>query len=111
METSVWIAVAIIALGTFSMRFMPMLWMKKHLESREGGDTPAEVPQWLVILGPLMVSGMFGVTLTPQSPDFGSWLATAAGVIATLITWRITRSLGLPVLFGVVTFGALYFAF
>lgn len=105
MDTSLWIAVIVIAVGTYAMRLIPLLWMQRHLQKHEDKDALNAVPQWLSILGPLMIAAMLGVSMTPKTNDAAAWAATLIGCAATLLAWYCTRSLGLPVLVGVVMFG------
>lgn len=110
MGNELWFAVAAIALGTFSMRLLPMLWMQRHLDKHDSQDAFDVMPQWLSLLGPMMIAAMFGGSLVPNTVDLSGWLATACGVLATLLTWRLTKSLGIPVLVGVFTYGVAFIA-
>ncbi|RDE19838.1 AzlD domain-containing protein [Motiliproteus coralliicola] len=111
MHDSLWLAVVAIAVGTFSMRFLPMLWMQRHLDKHDGQDAIDVMPQWLSLLGPMMIAAMFGGSLVPNSVNLTGWAATACGVLVTLLVWRRTLSLGLPVLAGVFAYGAVFIAF
>lgn len=102
MSTALWVAIALSALGTLLMRVVPFLWMQRRLDQREG---PGGMPEWLAILGPLMIAAVLGVSIVPVNPSPVSWLATALGLIATIVMWRRTRSLGWPVAVGVAVFG------
>jgi len=102
MSIELWLAVAVSALGTLLMRVVPFLWMQRRLGS--DADINA-MPQWLGILGPLMIAAVLGVSIVPVSPGAVSWLATAIGLSVTLIVWRRLRSLGWPVAAGVAAFG------
>ncbi|WP_110686781.1 AzlD domain-containing protein [Salinicola aestuarinus] len=103
MSATLWVAVLACAFGTLLMRVVPFLWMQRRLNSESGLN---DLPQWLGILGPLMIAAVLGVSLMPVHPSPASWLATLLGLVATLLVWRRTRSLGLPVAAGVATFGA-----
>jgi branched-subunit amino acid transport protein len=105
MDSTLWLAVFGTAAGTFCMRLLPLLWMQRHLDRHNDKDAFEVMPQWLSILGPLMIAAMLGVSLVPKSIDFISWITTACGVLVTVLIWRHTRSLGLPVLAGVLAFG------
>jgi branched-subunit amino acid transport protein len=106
MSNAIWLAVLASAIGTLLLRMIPLLWMRRRL-SRHNGESGGEaLPQWLGILGPLMIAALFGVSLVPRHPDALSWLATLIGVASTLLTWRFTRSLGWPIAAGVAGFGA-----
>lgn len=102
MSASLCVAVVICALGTLFMRVVPFLWMQRRLGSDTGLNA---MPQWLVILGPLMIAGVLGVSIVPVNPSPTSWLATAIGLSVTLLVWRRLRSLGWPVAAGVAVFG------
>ncbi|WP_404473510.1 AzlD domain-containing protein [Vreelandella venusta] len=102
MSTGLWLAVLICAFGTLLMRVVPFLWMQRRL----GSDTDmSAMPQWLGILGPLMIAGVLGVSIVPVNPSAISWVATVIGLSATLLTWWRLRSLGWPVAAGVAVFG------
>ena len=103
MSSAMWIAVIICALGTLLMRVVPFLWMQRRLGSAAGMNA---MPQWLVILGPMMIAAVLGVSIVPVNPSAISWLATAIGLSVTLLVWRRLRSLGWPVAAGVAVFGA-----
>lgn len=103
MSSAMWIAVIICALGTLLMRVVPFLWMQRRLGSATGMNA---MPQWLVILGPMMIAAVLGVSIVPVNPSAISWLATAIGLSVTLMVWRRLRSLGWPVAAGVAVFGA-----
>jgi branched-subunit amino acid transport protein AzlD len=105
MDNSVWLALAVCAVGTFLLRVIPMLWMKRHLIRQSAAAAEAPMPVWLTVLAPTMIAAMFGVSLVPGSLTFSAWLATALGILTTLLVWRRTRSLGWPVCAGVLMFG------
>ena len=105
MANDVWLAMAICAAGTFFMRVVPMLWMKRHLIRQHAAASEAAMPLWLTVLAPTMIAAMFGVSLVPVNQSIGAWLATAIGILSTLLVWRRTRSLGWPVCIGVLMFG------
>ncbi len=107
MDNNIWIALAICALGTLLMRLLPLVWMQRHLAKRKAQEAVDEIPSWLSVFAPLMIAGMFGVSLVPSNTTSASWLATALGVIATLVVWRFTRSLGWPVFAGVLVYGVM----
>ncbi|MBR2513903.1 MAG: AzlD domain-containing protein [Halomonas sp.] len=102
MSTALWFAVVICALGTLLMRVVPFLWMQRRLNSETGINN---MPQWLGILGPLMIAAVLGVSIVPVNPSAISWVATAIGLSATLLVWWRLRSLGWPVAAGVAVFG------
>ena len=102
MSTALWLAVVISALGTLLIRVVPFLWMQRRLNSESGLNN---MPQWLGILGPLMIAAVLGVSIVPVNPNAISWLATAIGLSVTLLVWSHTRSLGWPVAAGVAVFG------
>lgn len=102
MSIELWLAVAVCALGTLLMRVAPFLWMQRRLGSDANINA---LPQWLSILGPLMIAAVLGVSIVPVNPSAISWLATVIGLSVTLIVWRQLRSLGWPVAAGVTAFG------
>ena len=105
MVDDLWWALAACALGTFLLRALPMLWMKRHLPRRQAASAEAPMPIWLTVLAPTMIAAMLGVSLIPAQPDLSAWLATACGSLMTLLVWRRTHSLGWPVCAGVLMFG------
>lgn len=106
MSSALWLAVIASALGTLLMRLLPLLWMQRHLKRLGDDDGLEAMPQWLGLLGPLMITAVFGVSLVPAKTDAISWIATVVGLLATLAVWRRTHTLGWPVTAGVVAYGA-----
>ncbi|MBB3230936.1 AzlD domain-containing protein [Halomonas stenophila] len=106
MSSALWLAVLAAALGTLLLRLVPLLWMQRRLRKLDGEPGSDAMPQWLAVLGPMMVAAVLGVSLVPRQPDATSWLATAIGVLATLAVWYRLRSLGWPVVAGVAAYGA-----
>ncbi|MGP9499470.1 AzlD domain-containing protein [Halomonas sp. AOP43-D1-4] len=102
MSTGLWLAVIASALGTLLIRVVPFLWMQRRLGSDSGINN---MPQWLGILGPLMIAAVLGVSIVPVNPSTTSWTATAIGLLITLLVWLRVRSLGWPVAAGVGMFG------
>ncbi|MGO2240793.1 MAG: AzlD domain-containing protein [Halomonas sp.] len=102
MSTELWIAVIACAIGTLLMRVVPFLWMQRRLNSDTGINN---MPQWLGILGPLMIAAVLGVSIMPVNPSAIAWIATAIGLSVTLAVWSRLRSLGWPVAAGVTVFG------
>lgn len=102
MSTALWLAVVASALGTLLLRVVPFLWMQRRLNSDTGLN---KMPQWLGILGPLMIAAVLGVSIMPVNPSATSWIATAIGLSITLVVWWRLRSLGWPVAAGVVVYG------
>ncbi|MGO1886832.1 MAG: AzlD domain-containing protein, partial [Halomonas sp.] len=76
MNTELWLAVAVSAIGTLLMRIVPFLWMQRRLNSATGLNN---MPQWLGILGPLMIAAVLGVSIVPINPRAIAWIATAIG--------------------------------
>lgn len=105
MDMSMWLALASIAIGTYLIRLLPYIWMKRSLAKRQTEDGVGSMPTWLTILGPTMIAAMFGTSLVPTHSDTLSWLATCVGILVTYGVWTRTRSMGLPILFGVMIFG------
>ncbi|MDR5857996.1 AzlD domain-containing protein [Halomonas eurihalina] len=105
MSSALWLAVLASALGTYLIRVLPLLWMRRRLRRLGEDDQVDAMPQWLGILGPLMIAALLGVSLVPRHPDASAWLATAVGVAITLLVWYRKRSLGWPVAAGVATYG------
>lgn len=102
MSSALWLAIVASALGTLFMRVVPFLWMQRRLNSDTGINN---MPQWLGILGPLMIAAVLGVSIMPVEPSAISWFATAIGLSVTLSVWWKLRSLGWPVAAGVAAFG------
>lgn len=102
MSHALWLAVVASALGTLLMRVVPFLWMQRRLNSDTGLNN---MPQWLGILGPMMIAAVLGVSIVPVNPNANSWLATAIGLVVTLLVWWRVRSLGWPVAAGVSVYG------
>ena len=107
MNTGLWIAVVASALGTLLIRVVPFLWMQRRLDSQTGLNN---MPQWLGILGPLMIAAVLGVSIMPVNPSAISWIATAIGLGVTLMVWWRLRSLGWPVAAGAAVYGAVQLA-
>lgn len=105
MSLELWIAMIVAALGTYLIRLLPLIWMQQRLKRRDGDAAVDVLPKWLVVLGPMMIAAVLGVSLVPRTPDPAGWLATVVGLGVTLVVWRKTRSLGWPVVGGVLTFG------
>lgn len=105
MSNDTWLVVLICAIGTFAMRAVPLIWMRRHYAKQQLKNGMNQMPVWLGVLGPLMIAAMFGVSLVPVRADWVGALATVTGVIATALVWLRTRSLGLPVAIGVGVFG------
>ena len=106
MSSALWLAVLASTAGTLLMRLLPLLWMRRRLQRLGDDEYLDAMPQWLSILGPLMIAAVLGVSLVPTTPDAISWLATALGVLATLLVWHRLRSLGWPIAAGVAAYGA-----
>ena len=104
MDYEIWLAIGVCAIGTFAMRMLPLLWMQRHLAKTNNQNTN-ELPEWLSLLGPLMIAAMCGSSLMPVRQDWIGVLATLIGVTTTVMAWRRFRSLGRPVFIGVLTFG------
>ncbi|WP_136068876.1 AzlD domain-containing protein [Modicisalibacter radicis] len=105
MSGAMWLAVMAAALGTLALRALPLVWMRRRLRRSEDDPGLDAMPPWLGVLGPLMIAALFGVSLVPQRQDPVGWLATLIGLAVTLMAWRRTRTLGWPVMAGVVAFG------
>lgn len=103
MTAELWISVAIVALFTYLLRALPFFWMQRRLK-RHSGTTSDSVPAWLIVLGPAMISAMFGVSLVPASNTADAWLATIFGTVLTLCVWYRTKSLSWPVFAGVAMY-------
>ncbi|MDC8831336.1 AzlD domain-containing protein [Alteromonas gilva] len=105
MDSSTWLALLVCALGTYAIRMLPLVWTRRHLARQHNKGVANQLPEWLGILGPLMIAAMFGVSLVPARADWVGGLATLAGTAATLLIWHRSRSLGKPVFAGVLVFG------
>lgn len=106
MNTELWLVLLSIAVGTYLIRALPYLWMRQKLSKQKNEDTLANMPTWLTVLGPTMIAAMFGTSLVPTQLDLMSWGVTALGVLTTFLIWTRTRSMGWPILGGVLIFGA-----
>ena len=105
MQTDIWIAIIVAAVGTYALRVAPLLWTQRHFNKHKANNTEARLPTWLSVLGPLMIAAMLGASLIPKTPSVASWVATAVGSVVTVLVWRKSKSLGLPVFCGVLSFG------
>ncbi|WP_104202445.1 AzlD domain-containing protein [Billgrantia saliphila] len=105
MSSALWLAVLATAAGTLLMRILPLLWMRHRLERRERDDDFDAMPQWLGILGPVLIAAVLGSSLVPSPSILLYWSATACGVAITLLVWWRLRSLGWPVAAGVSAYG------
>lgn len=108
MSNQLWIAVILIAIGTFLMRLLPMLWMSRRMRAKSANSIE-HTPLWLSVLGPNMIAAMLGTSLIPSTPSLTAWLATFLGCIVTIIFWYWKRSLGLPVFAGVLMYGVVIY--
>lgn len=108
MSTSLWLAVLAVAMGTFCLRALPMVWMRRYFKKYPDKEALDAIPEWLSILGPLMIAAMFGVSLIPHQAGVMPWFIALLGCLATVVTWKYTRSIGLPVCVGVAFYGFLY---
>lgn len=108
MQTDIWVAIMVAAIGTFAMRAVPLLWTQRHFNKHKANNTQAQLPTWIGVLGPLMIAAMLGVSLIPKDASIAGWLATFIGSLMTTVVWRKTKTLGLPVLAGVLVFGIVY---
>lgn len=102
MRIDIWVAIAAAAIGTYAMRAVPLIWQQRR--SRAQGT--ATLSPWLEALGPMMIAAMFGASLVPRPPSVSAWSACAVACLATWATWRRTRTLGVPVMVGVLCYGA-----
>ena len=109
MSFEIWIAIGVIALGTFLMRALPFVLMIRKMSPNSGENLTEQMPLWLSILGPTMVAAMFGASLVPTHPSPATWIATAFGVLGTLLFWFWRRSMGLPVFAGVALYGVVLY--
>ncbi len=105
MSTEIWLTLVSIAVGTYLIRVVPYVWMQRKQARSHNEGMMAETPDWLTVMGPAMIAAMFGTSLVPAHPTPLAWIASAVGIIATLLVWRKTRSMGLPTFVGVLVFG------
>ena len=105
MDKSLWLLMLACALGTFLLRALPLIWMRRHLLRRSTSNNSEAMPVWLTVLAPTMIAAMFGVSLVPVQTGTAPWLATILGGLCTILVWRRTRSLGWPVCIGVAVYG------
>lgn len=99
------LALAVLVVGTWLLRALPLWWTRRHLQQRSNAHEPVLLPLWLQVAGPMMIAAMLGVSLVPSTLSWSSVAATIAGVLTTAVVWRYRPSLGWPVLAGVVVFG------
>lgn len=111
MDKSLWLLMLACAVGTFLLRALPLMWMRRHLIRRSVSNTSEAMPVWLTVLAPTMIAAMFGVSLVPANSGISSWLATVLGGPCTILVWRRTRSLGWPVCIGVAVYGVVVLLF
>lgn len=105
MDNGFWLALLLVSAGTLCMRFLPLLWMQRHLLKQKSKGGLAAIPDWLSVLGPLMIAAMLGVSLVPAAAGWSAWFATLLGALSALMAWLWTKSLGWPVLAGVSCYG------
>lgn len=105
MDNNWWLTLLLASAGTLALRLLPLLWMQRHLLKQQSREGLAAIPDWLSVLGPLMIAAMLGVSLVPGTPGIAAWLATALGAAAALLAWLWTKSLGWPVVAGVTLYG------
>lgn len=108
MQTDIWVAIIVAAIGTYALRVVPLLWTQRHFNKHKANNTEARLPTWLSVLGPLMIAAMLGASLVPKAPSMSSWIATCIATAITILVWRKTKTLGLPVFSGVAAFGVIY---
>lgn len=100
------IALVVLALGTYLLRMLPLWWTRRHLNRQAGAGL--QLPLWLTVLGPAMIAAMLGVSLLPANLTAASLLATLFACLSTVLVWRRTRSLGWPVVLGVLCYGGVF---
>lgn len=108
MQTELWLGIIIASIGTYGLRVIPLMWTQRHLKKHQCTNNETTLPLWISVLGPLMIAAMLGVSLVPKVTTIESWIGTGVGVLVTITVWRKTRSLGLPVLLGVLAFGIVF---
>ena len=95
-----WRMLGLLALGTFLLRAIPLLWMLRYL--RAGGhDGVRQPPRWLTVLATHLMAAMLGVFLVPATLTVASVVATLTGGLVAGGVWYVKRSLGWPVVAGV----------
>ncbi|WP_456269804.1 AzlD domain-containing protein [Kushneria sp. AK178] len=104
MTHAIWLAAGATALGTLLIRMLPLYWMQRRLRRVSAADRAMAMPAWPVVLAPLLIAALMGVSLLPQPDSAVTWGATVAGSVATLALWYRTRTLGLPVAAGVAAY-------
>lgn len=109
MDKSLWIAMGIIAIGTFLMRALPLLWMSRRITNSHNENMTENMPMWLSVMGPAMIAAMFGTSLIPSTQSLNTWLATILGGLITFLVWYWRRSLGVPVFAGVMVYGIIVY--
>ncbi len=99
-------ALGVIAAGTLAARMLPLWWTRRQLQR----SSQLQLPLWLTISGPLMIAAMLGVSLVPAQVTAGTIAATLLAALVTILSWRRSRSLGLPVVAGVLCYGLVIIA-
>lgn len=107
MDNNMWIALLLIALGTFAMRGAPLVMMKKHLNKKADQGKPADPPLIFNVLGATMIAAMFGVSLVPPENTTWAWVVVAISTLVTGLIWLKTRTMGLPIFVGVACYAGL----
>lgn len=104
MTFDVALALIVIALATFLMRAIPVIWLQRRLRGQTDERRVDSIPTWLSVLGPLMIAAMLGVSLVPEPVSLALSFATLVGALVTLLVWFWRKSLGWPVFAGVASY-------
>ncbi|MFC0337294.1 Branched-chain amino acid transport protein (AzlD) [Kushneria avicenniae] len=102
MKSDIWLAAGAAAVGTLLIRMLPLYWIQRRWQRAEGKETI--MPSWPGVLAPLMIAALLGISMVPQNTGTEGWSATMMGSLVTLLIWHRTRTLGLPVAFGVAAY-------
>lgn len=102
MDKSSWLALFVIAIGTFLMRAGPLQLIFHRFKQSTSSNSRNQIPFVFSIMGPAVIAALLGTSLMPSTPSFQSWAATFVGILVTLIVYYKIRTLSLPIFFGVL---------
>lgn len=108
MGNEIWWAIAAAAIGTVLLRVVPLIWMQRHLNQKSDVNEVEKIPEWLSVLGPMMIASMLGASLVPSHVNAVSVAACIVGTLVTLLVWRLKKSLGWPIFAGVAMYGLVF---
>ncbi len=65
MQTDIWVAIIVAAIGTYALRVAPLLWTQRHFTKHKANNTEARLPTLPSVLGPLMSAALLGAPPIP----------------------------------------------